>query len=268
MKRKILVVDDEKEVVMALRGYFLAKGYQMLEAFSGEEASKLLEGEKPDLILLDIRMPGVDGIEVLKTLKTRFPSVRTVIMTGYGQEYQQKIEEIGCDAFLVKPLSLALITQKIEELLTKEKPYRAKLLFVEFVPEFWQNYTSGYFQNFHPDLFEIDKVFELPGFYKKTLEKLNSFQPDILLIDIGGCFNSDEIITQIMQSSHKPKDIILYGGKPCMTLLQPEDFKRLSQKKILDESHLMVPAAQDYWPKVGKAILESAGQLGLIQAGR
>jgi DNA-binding NtrC family response regulator len=103
---KILVVDDEPHVCKVLRELFESKGYHVVEAYNGDEALAIHSEEKPDLVLLDIRMPGKDGIETLKELKARDPEVGVIMVTGVlEQEVAQQVIEEGAYDYITKPVN-------------------------------------------------------------------------------------------------------------------------------------------------------------------
>lgn len=110
MYKTILVVDDEEGICLSLKGILSDEGYDVLTAESGEECLRLLEDELPDLILLDIWLPGMDGIEVLKVIKARFPQIQVIMMSGHGTiESAVKATKLGAFDFIEKPLSLEKI---------------------------------------------------------------------------------------------------------------------------------------------------------------
>lgn len=106
--RKILVVDDEQLILDTVGDILEDEGYQVLTAESGEECLRMIsDGEVPDLILLDIWMPGMDGIEVLKQLKESHPFLPVIIMSGHGTiETAVKATKLGAFDFIEKPLSM------------------------------------------------------------------------------------------------------------------------------------------------------------------
>lgn len=107
MYKTILVVDDEESICQSLKGILSDEGYEVLTAKSGEEALKMTEEEQPDLILLDIWLPGIDGIDVLKTVKQEYPQIQVIMMSGHGTiETAVKATKLGAFDFIEKPLSL------------------------------------------------------------------------------------------------------------------------------------------------------------------
>ncbi len=107
MRKTILIVDDEESICQSLRGVLADDGYDVLTAGSGEEALKIVEDDLPGLVLLDIWLPGMDGIETLKIIKSDHPQVRVVMMSGHGTiETAVKATKLGAFDFIEKPLSL------------------------------------------------------------------------------------------------------------------------------------------------------------------
>jgi two-component system nitrogen regulation response regulator NtrX len=114
----ILIVDDETSIVQSLSGILSDEGFNVLTAFNGYEALKIVSAELPDLILLDIWMPGMDGIETLKEIKKENPSIQVVIITGHGTiETAVKATKLGAFDFIEKPLSIDKIIVAINNAL-------------------------------------------------------------------------------------------------------------------------------------------------------
>jgi len=118
MKRTVLVVDDEESICSSLRGILLDEGYEVLTANSGEEAIKVIDEELPNLVLLDIWLPGMDGIETLKQIRTDHPQIRVVMMSGHGTiETAVKATKLGAFDFIEKPLSLEKVILVVDHAL-------------------------------------------------------------------------------------------------------------------------------------------------------
>ena len=117
-KERILIVDDEKNIVSSLKGILSDEGYEVIETGDGVEALEIIQTDPPDLVLLDIWLPGMDGIEVLKTVKAYHPEIEVLIMSGHGTiDTAVKATKLGAQDFIEKPFSLERITQSIEEVL-------------------------------------------------------------------------------------------------------------------------------------------------------
>ncbi len=119
--KKILIVDDQLEVRELVEVTLKAEDYKILKAESGEEALEIAKAEKPDLIIMDIMMPGaIDGIEATRLLRKN-PATkdsRIIMLTGKGQEQDKQIGlEAGADDYFIKPFSPLKLIQKVEEAL-------------------------------------------------------------------------------------------------------------------------------------------------------
>ncbi|MDY6844244.1 MAG: UDP-3-O-acyl-N-acetylglucosamine deacetylase [Thermodesulfobacteriota bacterium] len=107
MKKTILIVDDELSILKSIKGIFLDEGFDVLTAKNGEEALTIIESEQPELVFLDIWLPGIDGIEVLKKIKSKFPHIQVVIMSGHSTiGTAVHALKLGASDFLEKPFSL------------------------------------------------------------------------------------------------------------------------------------------------------------------
>ena len=104
MKPRVLIVDDEEAVRSSLRMIFEFEGYEVVQAASGPVGLKLAEQEQPDLVFLDIKMPQMDGLEVLKKLKEREGSPPVVILSGHGTvKTAVEAVKLGAFDFIEKP---------------------------------------------------------------------------------------------------------------------------------------------------------------------
>ena len=106
-KENILIVDDEKNILKSLEGILLDEGYNINKADNGLKALELLETVRPKLVLLDIWLPGKDGIEVLKEIKSKYPLIQVIVISGHGSiETSVKAIKLGAFDFIEKPFSL------------------------------------------------------------------------------------------------------------------------------------------------------------------
>ena len=103
----ILIVDDEASIVQSLSGLLTDEGFEVNTASNGYEALQRIEAEAPDLVLLDIWMPGIDGIETLKEIKQKYPTIQVIMITGHGTiETAVQATKHGAFDFIEKPLSI------------------------------------------------------------------------------------------------------------------------------------------------------------------
>jgi two-component system nitrogen regulation response regulator NtrX len=125
----VLIVDDEEGIRESLSGIFEDEGYEVLTSSSGEEALKALKEQSPDLILLDVWLPGIDGIKTLKEIKGLKPDLPVIMISGHGNiELAVKATRMGAYDFLEKPLSLErvlLAAKRALEKRTLEIEYKA-----------------------------------------------------------------------------------------------------------------------------------------------
>lgn len=128
MKQTILIVDDEEDI-QAILNYNLSKeGYDILMATNGQEALEIAVKEKPDLILLDVMMPEMDGIEVCETLRKNPRLDNTVIcfLTARNEDYSQVAGfESGADDYVSKPIKPKVLISRIKALIRRKNPIPA-----------------------------------------------------------------------------------------------------------------------------------------------
>jgi DNA-binding response OmpR family regulator len=122
MKKKILVVDDNKEIADSFAGMLEGEGYRVLRAYGGADGLRVTTEEHPDLVLLDIQMPDVDGFDVLRKIKERSIPTRVVMITGHGTSTRDVVKFIkagACD-YLMKPVAPQEIFDAVKRALAVE----------------------------------------------------------------------------------------------------------------------------------------------------
>lgn len=107
MPSKILLVDDEREFVQTLSERLIMRDMGSAVAYDGESALTMVDEEEPEVMILDLKMPGIDGIEVLRKVKASRPGIEVIILTGHGSEADRKVcMELGAFAYLHKPVDI------------------------------------------------------------------------------------------------------------------------------------------------------------------
>ena len=117
----ILIVEDEKNTREGLRKFLESQDYDVLTAENGEEALRKIERERPDLVLTDIRMPGMDGVALLEKIKVKFPEISVILLTAYGTvENAVKAIKLGAFHYLTKPVNLEELELLIKKALAQQ----------------------------------------------------------------------------------------------------------------------------------------------------
>lgn len=107
MKEKILIVDDQFGIRILLNEVFQKEGYKTFQAANGVQALEIVKKHAPDLVLLDMKIPGMDGIEILKRMKVIDPDIRVIIMTAYGElDMIQEAKDLGAITHFAKPFDI------------------------------------------------------------------------------------------------------------------------------------------------------------------
>jgi CheY-like chemotaxis protein len=113
---KLLIVDDERQFVQTLSERLRLREIGSVVAYDGESALSMIKEEEPDVMILDLKMPGIDGIEVLKRVKQTNPAIEVIILTGHGSEADKDLcMQLGAFAYLQKPVDVALLSDTIKK---------------------------------------------------------------------------------------------------------------------------------------------------------
>jgi len=117
-KPRIVAIDDEVDFITMLEDYFKPRGYEVDVAIRGAKGIELVKEKKPDVVLMDLKMPGIDGDEVLKLLKSMTPSPRVIFVTAYddGGKTKARLLKMGASAYFDKPISSL---KELEETINK-----------------------------------------------------------------------------------------------------------------------------------------------------
>lgn len=225
-KVKILVVDDEQEVVAALRRFLSLRNYEVIGAFSGEEALSILEKEKTDLILLDIVMPGIGGGETARIIKDKYPDIKLIVVTGNSNAAKKLADDNLLEDTLIKPIDVQELYTKVVQVAKKVKEpnlalkqkqkikkriisIEAKLFFLEPSLRIY-NFLSSYFRDlsFQGRNYQLCMVDN----EESVMEKSAEFCPDIFIVNVTAFRkNSPDAFAQIFKEEAGSKEIILYN---------------------------------------------------------
>ncbi len=250
-KGKILVVDDEKAFVETLSSFFTTRGYETMTATSAEEALHLLKTDQPALALVDIKLPGLNGLELVKILKRDYPGVKVFIVTGFDEEHKQAAEALKVDAFLAKPLALDQLKKEVARVLgaterrlqfalatlkPAEGTPQAKLLFVlEGMPNEEDNRLARYLEAQFTDPSRCDGNYQVACAFSvnETLEKLIAFKPDIALINFDSFYKTScgQLCARVQQSPYRPKETIVFGVR-LQTAFDKQNVEELGARYV------------------------------------
>jgi DNA-binding response OmpR family regulator len=112
---KVLLVDDEEEFVKALAERLKMRDLRSDTVLDGEEALSYVEGQEPDVMVLDLKMPGIDGMEVLRQVRKAYPNIQVIILTGHGSEkHEEEAKRLGAFDYLEKPVNLDVLVKKMK----------------------------------------------------------------------------------------------------------------------------------------------------------
>ena len=122
----ILLVDDEREFVQTLSERLSMREVGSHAVFDGESALEMMSEDEPEVMVLDLKMPGIDGLEVLKRTKTDRPDVEVIILTGHGSEAdKEECMKLGAFAYLQKPVDIELLSDTLKRANEKVRARKA-----------------------------------------------------------------------------------------------------------------------------------------------
>jgi DNA-binding NtrC family response regulator len=118
---KVLMVDDEEDFVTTLAERMKMRDLSPDLALSGEQALQRVEDDVPDVMVLDLKMPGIDGMEVLRRVRQAYPQVQVVILTGHGSEKDEaEAKRLGAFAYLQKPVDMEKLVKTLRQAYKKK----------------------------------------------------------------------------------------------------------------------------------------------------
>lgn len=203
MKPRILVVDDDQHMVRTFRDILSFKGWDADGAFSGEEALIAVEKDSYQVVLMDVRMTGMNGVETLIEIKKRHPEIRVILMTAYtAAALLAEAEREGALAIISKPVQVRTLMTALEEALSDRGP----ILIVDDDPAFLSTLSSllrlrGY------ETLEASSL-------DQAVEQLETTPPRVVLLDLrlDHIEPKDSIVT--IRKITPAVTIILYSGHP------------------------------------------------------
>lgn len=124
---RFLLVDDEKEFVQTLSDRLTTRDLESAIIYDGEEALSYIEKYEPDVMVLDMKMPGINGMEVLRKTKKECPHVEVIILTGHGSEKDRVTAmDLGAFAYLKKPVDIEILAKTMKDAYKKKGKHKEK----------------------------------------------------------------------------------------------------------------------------------------------
>ena len=214
VKEIILVIDDNKELIAAIREPLRYCGFQMVEATDAKRAIDIAKELKPDLIILDLKMPGTNGVEFIKKYRSTEKDVPIILLTGYYDEFRSQITpDMNIFGYLPKRFYRRELEQLVYDALKKPEPDRsfseaakARLLIVDDEPEI---------------TFFLKDVFRERGFLVTTANRASEalvvnqhFHADIVIADIRmpGRMDGIDMVHELRQSENPPRGVFFVSG--------------------------------------------------------
>ena len=186
---KILIVEDEPNMVAGLRDNFEFEGYEVLTAADGIAGLECALQQSPDIILLDVMMPRMSGLEVCKQLKAKRPAIPIIMLTARGQEVDKVVGlELGADDYVTKPFSIRELLARVKAVLRRARS----------IPDQKARYNFG---DVELDLHscQVSRQGKLLDFSSKEFELLKYF-----LLHPGQTLSRDQLLEEVWGYEHFP----------------------------------------------------------------
>ncbi len=216
MKTKVLLVEDEESIRKFVKINLEREGYIIFEAGSGEDGIEIARRERPDIVVLDIMLPGIDGFEVCKTLRGEFPSLGIIMLTAKAEDYDKIMGlQYGTDDYLTKPFNPTELTLRIKSIERRLEPEEVKESNLIVDPPFKiDSYSRKFYKDdveleLTPTEYQIIKIFMTSPGKAMTRDEIlrlvwgDDFLGDSKIVDV----NIRRLRSKIETNPAKPKYI-------------------------------------------------------------
>lgn len=127
-KQRVLIVDDQNGIRLLLQEVFSSEGYVTQQASNGKIALELVRNNRPDLVLLDMKIPGMDGLEILKHIKSIDSSIKVIMMTAYGElDMIKRATDLGAVKHFTKPFDIDELRMEVNFQLNNHSKYNSQI---------------------------------------------------------------------------------------------------------------------------------------------
>ena len=221
MKTKVLLVEDEESIRKFVKINLEREGYIIFEAGSGEDGIEIARRERPDIIVLNIMLPGIDGFEVCRTLRGEFPSLGIIMLTAKAEDYDKIMGlQYGTDDYLTKPFNPTELTLRIKSIERRLEPEEVKESNLIVDPPFKiDSYSRKFYKDdveleLTPTEYQIIKIFMTSPGKAMTRDEIlrlvwgDDFLGDSKIVDV----NIRRLRSKIETNPAKPKYIETVWG--------------------------------------------------------
>lgn len=221
MKTKVLLVEDEESIRKFVKINLEREGYIIFEAGSGEDGIEIARRERPDIVVLDIMLPGIDGFEVCRTLRGEFPSLGIIMLTAKAEDYDKIMGlQYGTDDYLTKPFNPTELTLRIKSIERRLEPEEVKESNLIVDPPFKiDSYSRKFYKGdveleLTPTEYQIIKIFMTSPGKAMTRDEIlrlvwgDDFLGDSKIVDV----NIRRLRSKIETNPAKPKYIETVWG--------------------------------------------------------
>jgi len=193
-KAKILIADDSEHLQELFSDLLTAQDYEVLQALNGDEAVALAASATPDFVMLDVMMPRLSGLEVLKHIKARSPDTIVVMMTAHGtEETAVEAMKLGADDYLVKPLAYKEVLKLVSELLYKKQTRQENIRLKERIHE-TEAYLAHLINNVNEAIISTDECGKIQSFNRAAERLWNTDEVMMINMPLSSLFkNSDNV---------------------------------------------------------------------------
>jgi DNA-binding NtrC family response regulator len=232
MTRTVLVVDDDRQMVKTFAAVLRRRGWESLTAFDGKEAVEVARESHVDVVLMDVRMPGMNGVEALRAIRQNKPLTPVILMTAYAaHDLLAQAERDGALSIMPKPVALPRLLALLDQVIEAER----SVLIVDDDPQFLATLTEV--------LSTAGRVVHKASSLDQALELLDARTPDIVVLDLKLDHTRPEETVRAIKDAHPRVVLIIYSGHPMMldetVAALPNDLIYASLKKPFSPGHLM-----------------------------
>ena len=239
-KLRVLLVDDEKEFVESLSERLELRNLEADVAYDDEQALEALKEGKHDVMVLDLRMPGIDGIEVLRRVKKTNPDIQVVVLTGHGTDKdEEQAKKLGAFAYMKKPI-------EIDHLIGALKQEKLKVLLVDDEKEFVESLSERL------ELRNLEADIAYDG--EQALKAIKKGKHDVMVLDLRmPGIDGIEVLRRVKKSNPDMQVVVLTGHGTDKDEEQAKKLGAFAYMKKPADIDQLVGTLQKAWSRLKKS---------------